>query len=106
MNNHYPHRLYFVSMSLVYLIYALVFIGLLSTVPEYIYTFIFFIQLALCLFLMFFYNPFRSHYTLDKYDAQLIFGASFLLFINLISVTTLNLYWPDFISRSLNVLKK
>ena len=88
------YRLFFLSMFLIYLIYGLVFVGFLSTVPKYVYIWNFVVQLGLCLFLLLRYHPFRTAYKFDfHYDAKLIFGASFLLLINLLTIPFMLSQW-------------
>jgi len=78
--------IYFGSLFVIYLFYALVFIGVLSTVPKYVYIWNSIVQIGICVFLMVRYNPFRKTYKLDIYDAKMIFGASTLLLLNFISI--------------------
>ena len=90
------HRMFFVSIIFVYLVYGLVFVGFLSAVPKYVYIWNFLVQLTLCLFLLIRYHPFRSSYTFDSYDAKLIFSAVFLLLLNLITIPVLISQWNHF----------
>jgi hypothetical protein len=92
MFKHLPHKLYYLSMTFVYLMYILVFIGVLSTVPENIYNLIYGVQLGLCMILLYYYHPFRSYYRMDKYDANLIFGIAFFFLLNLVSIPVIKIY--------------
>lgn len=78
--------IYFGSLFIIYLFYALVFVGVLSTVPKYVYIWNTIVQIGICVFLMVRYHPFRKTYKLDIYDAKMIFGASTLLLLNFISI--------------------
>ena len=91
-----PHKLFTLSIFFVYLVYGLVFIGFLSAVPKYVYIWNFAVQLALCLFLLLRYHPFRSSYSFDAYDAKLIFSAVLLLLLNLITIPVLITQWNHF----------
>ena len=82
MNIHY--QAYFVSLAAIYITYALVFLGVFSTVPKYVLSWHLFVQLCLCLFLMFRYHPFRQMYAFQPNDARLIFGAALLLLVNIV----------------------
>ena len=92
----FSHKIYFISFAIIYLVYGLTFFGILSSLPEYIYAWTFIVQIGLCLFLMFRYHPFRTSYKFDLYDANLIFGASFLLLINVITIPVIMYYWNKF----------
>lgn len=87
MELHY--QVYFVTMLIIHVIYGLVFLGIVLSVPSYIYALNMFVQILLCLFLMFRYRPFRNNYTFKRADANLIFGASTLLLFNIVSLPIL-----------------
>ncbi len=80
----------------IHVFYALVFLGFLSAVPNYVYYLNIIVQILLCLFLMFRYHPFRTHNKLGQFDAKLIFGASSLLLFNIISLPVLYSYVLSF----------
>ena len=82
----FSQKLYFGSLFAIYVIYGLVFFGILSTVPHYVYIWNGFVQLGLCLFLMYRFHPFRKQYTMTIYDVKMIFGASTLLLLNTITL--------------------
>jgi predicted membrane protein len=86
-----PYQFYFFSLITIHVIYAMVFLGIFSTVPEYIYMWNLVVQIGLCLFLMFRYHPFRTH-VFEPYDAKLIFGSAMLLLANVISLPLLYSY--------------
>ena len=92
------HKLYFGSLFGIYLVYDLVFFGILSTVPHYVYIWNGFVQLGLCLFLMFRFHPFRKQYSMSIYDVKMIFGASTLLLLNTITL-------PVALSKILNKIQ-
>lgn len=82
----FSQKLYFGSLFTIYAFYGLVFFGILSTVPQYVYIWNGFVQLGLCLFLMYRFHPFRKQYTMTIYDVKMIFGASTLLLLNTITL--------------------
>lgn len=84
MDFHY--KVYFFSLICIHLVHALVFVGLLSTVPEYIEVWTIFVQLFICLFLMIRFHPFRKKYNFSQIDAKIIFGCAMLLFINIFTL--------------------
>ena len=77
---------YFLTLIIIYFSYFLVYLGVLSSLPEIVDIMNFAVHLFLCLFLMYSYHPFRTHHFQPK-DAQFIFGAAFFLFTNLISIS-------------------
>ena len=94
----FSQKLYFGSLFAIYVVYGLVFVGILSTVPHYVYIWNGFVQLGLCLFLMFRFHPFRKHYTMTIYDVKMIFGASTLLLLNTVTL-------PVALSKILNKIQ-
>ena len=94
----FSHKLYFGSLFAIYVVYGLVFFGILSTVPHYVYIWNGFVQLGLCLFLMYRFHPFRKQYTMSIYDVKMIFGASTLLLLNTITL-------PVALSKILNKIQ-
>ena len=81
--------MYFLSLFVIHVLYALVFLGVFSAVPRYVYMWNIGVQIFLCLFLMFRYHPFRQHYKMKPLDARLVFGAACLLMVNVISLPVL-----------------
>jgi hypothetical protein len=78
------YQVYFISLVAIYIIYALVFLGVFTSVPKYVLAWHTIVQLGLCLFLMFRYRPLQREYKFRKNDASLIFGAAGLLFVNIV----------------------
>ena len=94
----FSQKLYFGSLFAIYAVYGLVFFGILSTVPHYVYIWNGFVQLGLCLFLMYRFHPFRKQYSMSIYDVKMIFGASTLLLLNTITL-------PVALSKILNKIQ-
>ena len=80
----FHYHFYFLSLVFIYIIYALAFLGIFSSVSEYVIIWHLAVQIFLCLFLMFRYHPFRNTYKFKPIDARLIFGAAMLLFVNIV----------------------
>lgn len=92
MKLHYG--IYFASVASINIIYALLYIGILASVPKYLYILIYGVQLFLCIFLLIRYHPFRNAYSFNQYDAKLIFGAALLILLNLVSIPLVYSYLP------------
>ena len=86
-----PYLIYFLSLFAINFIYALVYLGVFSAVPQYVYFWNIAVQLCLSLFLMFRYHPFRTH-RFKPLDAKMIFGVATLLLFNIISFPVLYSY--------------
>lgn len=84
-----PYRLYFFSLICIHFVYGMVFLGILSTVPKYVYLWNIAVQVGLCCFLMYRYHPFRTSYDFEPIDAKLVFGSALLLLVNVISLPLL-----------------
>lgn len=78
-------KFYFYSVVIIYFIYFLTLIGLIRYIPEYVGYWHNIVQIFLCLFLMYRYNPFRESYVFNNDDSKMIFGACLILLINLLS---------------------
>lgn len=80
---------YFVSIVIIYAFYIAVYLGVFVSVPEYIVVYYTFIQVFLCVVLMYRYHPFRDKFEYNQFDARLIFGAASILLSNVISIPVL-----------------
>ena len=80
---------YFFSIVVIYAFYIAAYLGVFVTVPEYIVVWYTFIQIFLCLILMYRYNPFRTKFEYNDFDARLIFGAASILLSNVITIPVL-----------------
>lgn len=77
---------YIVSIFIINAFYIAVYLGIFVSVPEYIVIWYTFIQVFLCLILMYRYNPFREKSVFTENDGRLIFGACCILLNNVISI--------------------
>lgn len=83
--------IYYGIMGILYLSYALAFLGIWYVNKNYIHVLSTVVQTFVCAFLVYRFHPFREH-VLRKYDANIIFGSAMILFINLVSVGLYELY--------------
>ena len=74
--------LYFGGLALLYLLYILMYFGLIKYNISYIENIHIIIQIYICIFLMIRFHPFRKH-QLKEYDAQIIFGSALFLMTSL-----------------------
>ena len=75
--------IYFVSISVLYLSYFLIFFGVLGVNISYIHYLSIFVHVFICLFLIIRFNPFIIH-VLRPYDGNVIFGSAILLLFNVV----------------------
>lgn len=78
--------IYIGTLIVIHTIYLAVFLGIFTTVPNFVNYLNIGIQTFLCLFLMIRFHPFREKYILKPADTMFIFGSAFLLFTNLVLV--------------------
>ena len=78
--------LYMVSIFIIHFVYIAVFLGIFVSIPKYIRYLNIFIQVFLCFILMIKFHPYRENLILQNEDKMFIFGASFVLFTNVVLV--------------------
>ena len=67
---------YLGSLTILYLSYFLLFVGIYKVQPSYVYYLTIFIHVIICGFLMFTFNPFIENVKLMPYDKEIIFGSA------------------------------
>jgi len=76
-----------------YILIIISFFGLSQSAPIYLQTLDYYIRIYICLFLMWRFNPLRTHYEFNELDAKIAFsGGAFIL-----TTTALNQYLNEFI---------
>ncbi len=93
----FHYGVYFFSLIVIHVMYALVFLGVLTTIPHFVYVWNMIVQLFLCFFLMYRYHPFRASYNFRPIDARLIFGSAVLLLFNIISLPVLYAFYKNYV---------
>ena len=73
---------YIGALTTLHLLYALVFFGFITYNSVSVERIDILIQLFICFFLMFRFNPFRKH-ELKQFDGEIIFGSALFLLANL-----------------------
>jgi hypothetical protein len=84
----------------IYLSYILIFIsalGLWKNAPTFLFELDYYVRIYICLFLIWRFNPFRSHYEFTNLDRKIAFSAG----IFILTTTALNKYLND----TTNILK-
>jgi len=80
--------------AILYAMYFVTFFGLVSLNPTYISEFRWIMQVIICTFLIYRFNPFVTH-TLKRYDANIIFSSAVFLLINTGMIEIFNRYWKE-----------
>jgi hypothetical protein len=96
-------RLYTGAVTLFYLLYFLVFFGIYYINPDYVHLLSLTIQLCICLFLLWSFNPFIKQ-ELRIYDGQIIFAAAFFLLNNVV-ITEIESYFHISIQKYIDSVK-
>ena len=78
-------RTYGVMVAVFYLLYFLTFFGIYYVNPDYIHFLSIAIQLFICGFLLWSFNPFINQ-EIHIYDRQIIFAAAFFLLNNVVII--------------------
>ena len=73
-------------------------LGLSQAAPKYLYDLDYYVRIYICLFLIWRFHPFRSHYEFTDLDRKIAFSAGMFI----LTTTVLNEYLTDII----NTLKK
>ena len=94
----YQERLFNLFIYTSYFLIIVSALGLSESAPKYLDNLDYYIRIYICLFLMWRFNPLRSHYEFTDLDRKIAFSAG--LFI--LTTTALNQYLEDF----KNYLKK
>lgn len=69
---------YIAMMTLLYICYFVIYVGVFYIDPAYIDTLSKCIRIFICVFLIYKFHPFR-HHRLQDFDAQLIFASAILI---------------------------
>jgi hypothetical protein len=88
----YQERLFNLFIYTSYFLIIVSALGLSESAPKYLDNLDYYIRIYICLFLMWRFNPLRTHYEFTDLDRKIAFSAG--LFI--LTTTTLNQYLEDF----------
>jgi hypothetical protein len=95
--NHTSHY-YIPTVIAIHVLYILALIGVLSFNSVYLRLFNGFVQLFICVFLMFRFHPFRKH-ELKEYDSKIIFSSAAFLLFNLGVVEFITSFGSSLLSK-------
>ena len=87
MNNvEFKHYIFKISILFIHIAYLASFLGILYMDESYIHYFSTFIQLSVCLFLIFRFFPWRKTHEVTKLDVSIIFYCATFLLMNVVFI--------------------
>lgn len=98
----FQERLFTIVIYISYILIILSFFGLSETAPQYLQYLDYYIRIYICLFLIWRFNPLRSHYEFTNLDGRIAFSAG--LFI--LTTTALNQYLDYAKNKVKNIVTK
>jgi hypothetical protein len=88
----YQERMFDLIIYTTYFLIIISALGLSESAPKYLTELDYYVRVYICLFLMWRFNPFRSHYEFIDLDRKIAFSAGAFI----LTTTTLNQYLVDF----------
>lgn len=84
----WQERLFDIFIYVSYFLIIISSLGLSQSAPKYLQSLDYYIRVYICLFLMWRFNPFRTHYEFTDLDRKIAFSAGAFI----LTTTTLNQY--------------
>ena len=88
----FQERSFDIAFIMIYILMFISALGISDKPAKYIEQINYYIRIYICLFLIWRFNPFRTHYEFTKLDAKISFAAGFLI----LSTTILEEYYTGF----------
>ena len=88
----YQERLFNLFIYTSYFLIIVSALGLSESAPKYLANLDYYVRIYICLFLMWRFNPFRTHYEFTDLDRKIAFSAG----VFILTTTALNQYLVDF----------
>lgn len=85
---------FILSFFVIHVLYVLFLLGIVNINISYLETIHIILQIGLCFFLIYRFNPLRRH-VLKEYDGEIIFGSAILLLYNLGLTEFLSRYFTN-----------
>lgn len=96
----YQEKLFDLFIYLSYFLIVLSFFKIAQFSPTYLFNLDYYVRIYICLFLIWRFNPFRTHYEFTSLDRKIAFSAG--LFI--LTTTVLNKYFTDARNKLSNLI--
>jgi hypothetical protein len=88
----YQERLFDLIIFASYFLIIISFFGISETAPKYLDNLDYYVRVYICLFLIWRFNPLRTHYEFTDLDRKIAFSAG----VFILTTTALNQYLEDF----------
>jgi len=98
---HFQDRLFTIFIYVSYILIIVSAFGLSETAPKYLQSLDYYVRIYICLFLMWRFNPLRSHYEFTDLDRKIAFTAGAFI----LTTTALNQYLVDIKDKIKNKIK-
>ena len=98
--HHFQEFVFNAFITISYILIILSMTGLFESAPKYLETIDYYVRIYICLFLIWRFNPFRTHYEFTDLDRKIAFSAG--LFI--LTTTVLNRYIDDITTKAKQLL--
>ena len=86
--NKWQERMFDIIIYITYFLIILSSLGLSQSAPKYLQSLDYYIRIYICLFLMWRFNPLRTHYEFTDLDRKIAFSAG----VFILTTTVLNQY--------------
>lgn len=100
--NKWQERIFNIIIYFTYFLIISSALGLSQSAPEYLYYLDYYVRIYICLFLMWRFNPLRTHYEFTNLDRKIAFSAGAFI----LTTTALNEYLEDFENKISSLIKK
>ena len=100
----YQERLFNLIIYVSYFLIIVSFLGISERAPKYLSDLDYYVRVYICLFLIWRFNPLRTHYEFTDLDRKIAFSAG----VFILTTTTLNQYLVDiktFVKKIFNDIK-
>lgn len=97
----WQERLFDIVIYLSYILIIISALGLSESPPKYLQSLDYYVRVYICIFLIWRFNPLRSHYEFTELDRKIAFSAG----VFILTTTALNNYLDDIKSKIKNVIK-
>jgi hypothetical protein len=97
----FQEKIFNISIYLSYFLIIISSLGLSVSAPKYLQSLDYYVRIYICLFLIWRFNPLRTHYEFTDLDRKIAFSAG--LFI--LTTTALNEYLEDFKNKLKSLFK-
>ena len=100
--HNWQERLFDIFIYLSYFLIILSALGVSESAPKYLKSLDYYVRVYICLFLIWRFNPLRSHYEFTNLDRKIAFSAG----VFILTTTALNQYLDDFKDKIASTIKK